>query len=136
MAQDRNDDRAKDLPHGGAPRSTKEWAKAASRSPDDFPEVEAAMAARAEDRGEDSAMAQAAAKELEAYRREKQEERRRTAQPAQAERDPDWQRRDHLDPERSSRRPSRSGAAKDAEGQAERGTIDQMITDKGYTETR
>ncbi len=74
-------------------------------------------------------------KEFEEYRRQKQEEGRRQRGPAKAEQDPMWNRRDHLDLERSSK-VNRSGAAKDAEGQAERGTIDQTITDKGYTQDR
>ena len=69
------------------------------------------------------------------YRREKPQDRRPMAQPAKAERDPDWESKDHLDPERSAHR-SRSGAATDAEGQDETGAIDQTVTDKGYTERR
>jgi hypothetical protein len=80
----------------------------------------------------------AAARELEAYRREKQDTGRRMAQRARATRDadwqsPNWQAQDHLDPERSSHRRSRSGAAKDAEGQADTGIIDQTVTDDGNT---
>ncbi len=74
-------------------------------------------------------------KEFEEYRRQKQEEGRRQRGPAKAEQDPEWNRRDHLDLERSSK-VNRSGAAKDAEGQAERDTIHQTITHKGYTQDR
>jgi hypothetical protein len=85
--------------------------------------------------GEDPAPVEVGA-DAQEYLTEKQEEGRRMAEPADAERDPAWQSKDHLDFERSSQKPSRSGAAKDAEGQAERGHIDQIITDKGYTQTR
>jgi hypothetical protein len=42
----------------------------------------------AQDGGEKTAIERAAEKELEAYRRQKQEERRRLAEPARTERDP------------------------------------------------
>ena len=70
-------------------------------------------------------------REFEEYRREKEEERKRQDKPAEAERDPAWQERDHLDPLRD---PKRRRVPPDADGQAERGTVDQTITDKGYTQ--
>jgi hypothetical protein len=90
----------------------------------------------AQDDGEKSAIERAAEKELEAYRREKQEERRRLAEPARTDRERDGPAKDHLDPERHARRPGRSGAPKGAEGQAERGAIDRTITDKDTSENR
>ncbi len=134
MAQDRDSRNGRsddDMPVPGTPRSSGEWAKATAKSPDDFPEEEMATAEPSESSGE-----AAVETERETYRREKEAEGRRMAQPARAERDPAWQSKDHLDPKRDSHRPSRSGAAKDAEGQDERDSIDQTITDKGYTETR
>jgi hypothetical protein len=70
-------------------------------------------------------------REFDEYRREKREERKHQEGAAKAERDPEFQKRDHLDPLRD---PKRRDVPADAEGQAERGTIDQTITDKGYTE--
>jgi hypothetical protein len=75
--------------------------------------------------------------EVEEYRDEKQAERQRQAAPAAAERDPDWQSKDHLDPERAGDKPGRRrDAPADAEGQAEAGVIDQKVTSKGFTTTR
>jgi hypothetical protein len=75
-------------------------------------------------------------KEFEAYREAKQAEGERRREPARAERDPEWNSQDHLDLTRASDKPSKTGAAKDAIGQAERGAIDQKTTSKGYTETK
>lgn len=117
------------------PRSARQWAKATLKSSHDFPETEAASAERrTKASGERTGPKEAAEKELEACQREKENERRHTEQPARAQRDPEWQRKDHLDPERDPHRPSRTDAAKEAEGQAERGIIDQINTSKGYTQ--
>ena len=75
-------------------------------------------------------------KEIEEYREAKQEEGKRQQGEAQAEHDAAWNSKDHLDLTRASDKPSKTGAAKDAIGQAERGVIDQTTTSKGYTQTR
>lgn len=89
-----------------------------------------------DDDRKNAARKEAARRELQDYRRQKTAERDAQAGPARAERDPEWTEEQHLDPERATDRPRRDGAAKDAEGQAERGKIDQLITSKGYTETK
>jgi hypothetical protein len=76
-----------------------------------------------------------AADELRDYREEKETERRRESGAAAAERDPDRQERDHLDPTRAANKPGRD-TAPDADGQPEAGVIDQKVTNKGFTDTR
>ncbi|HEY0523666.1 MAG TPA: hypothetical protein VGD08_09765 [Stellaceae bacterium] len=76
-----------------------------------------------------------AADELRDYEAEKCGEQARQDRPAQAERDPAWNARDHLDPMRGSHRRDED-AAKDAVGQAEHGVIDQTVTSKGFTNTK
>lgn len=73
--------------------------------------------------------------EFEDYAAQKRKARKRQDQPAKAHKDPEWNKKDHLDPTRASRKPGED-EPKDAEGQAERGHIDQIITSKGDTETR
>ncbi|WP_119460338.1 hypothetical protein [Rhodospirillaceae bacterium SYSU D60014] len=73
--------------------------------------------------------------ELKDYDKRKQAERRRQEEPAKARKSADWNKKDHLDPARARSKPS-DDEPKDAEGQAERGHIDQIITNKGYTQTR
>ena len=60
-------------------------------------------------------------------KRRKQTERRRQEEPAKARKSADWNKKDHLDPMRASRKPG-DDEPKDAEGQADRGHIDQIVT--------
>lgn len=75
-------------------------------------------------------------RERQEYRAEKEDERKRQEQPAAAEKDAAWQSKDHLDPTRAGNKPNQGDTAPDAVGQAERGSIDQTVTDKGFTQTR
>ncbi|WP_142849699.1 DUF2934 domain-containing protein [Telmatospirillum sp. J64-1] len=68
------------------------------------------------------------------YLAQKQAEGRAVHQgEARAEHDPDWQRRDHPDFKHAARKEN-SEDPPDAQGQSERGSIDQTRTSKGYSQ--
>lgn len=73
--------------------------------------------------------------EFKDYDKRKQAEKQRQEQPAKARKDADWNKKDHLDLTHARRKPDED-EPKDAEGQADRGHIDQIVTNKGYTQTR
>jgi hypothetical protein len=132
MGQNRSNERSNkqgEAPPPGTPEPAREWGKETAKSPDDFPGQEAAAAEQPRRR-------KSTEPEDEAHRREGREESHPMDRPAPAEHDPAWEGRVHLDPKRDPHGPGPGGAARDAVGQADRGSIDQTITDKGYTETR
>ena len=74
--------------------------------------------------------------EMQEYIHEKQRERARVEQPAEAERDPAWNNRDHLDPLRTPARETPGADPADAFRQSENGILNQTSTDSGETSTR
>lgn len=84
----------------------------------------------------DDKKTQAQKDELRDYLDEKRAEEKRVESDAKAEKNPEWDKKRHLDPLRDPRREHKSGEAKDAEGQSRRGHIDQTATSKGYTSTK
>lgn len=70
-------------------------------------------------------------RELRDYEAQKRKLRERQDRPAKAQKAPEWNRKDPLDPTRASRK-----LGEEEPKDSPRGRIDRVVTSKGYTETR